>query len=288
MNEKVCLITGANAGIGKEAAVQLAGRGCRVVLGCRNEERGLRALDEVRELAGSDTVELLQVDMSSRSSIRGAVLEITGRHTRIDVVIHNAADFDISRKAPAYSEDGIETVWATNHIGPALMTGALLPALGQSPQGRILTVASQGLAMHPLLKIRMEDPEFRNARFRVDKAYYHSKLAQVMYTYGMAGRLQGGPITINCVRVTNVKIDIARYPNISAGMKRVYALKSRFSISPAEMAQAYVRLALDEEYGPISGGYFDEKCREVSSSAYSRNPETIAALMKLTEEYLEG
>lgn len=288
MNEKVCLITGANAGIGKEAAVQLAQRGCRVVLGCRNEERGRRALDEVRRSAGSDAAELLLVDMSSRASIQEAVTEITGRHTRIDVLIHNAADFDISRKASAYSDDGIETVWATNHVGPALMTDALLPALGRSPQGRILTVASQGLAMHPLLKIRMEDPEFRNTRFRVDTAYYHSKLAQVMYTYGMAGRLQGGPITINAIRVTNVKIDIARYPDISAGMKRVYALKSRFSISPAEMAEAYVRLALDEEYASISGGYFDEKCREVSSSAYSRNPETIAALMKLTEEYLEG
>ena len=96
--------------------------------------------------------------------------------------MHNAADFDIARKAPRFSEDGIERVWATNHLGPVLLTELLLPALRRSPGGRILTVASRGLSLYPRLTVDLEDPEFRKRRFSVQKAYYQSKLAQVMYS----------------------------------------------------------------------------------------------------------
>ncbi|MDZ7836004.1 MAG: hypothetical protein U5K84_12450 [Alkalibacterium sp.] len=93
-------------------------------------------------------------------------------------------------------------------------------------------VASQGLMMHPFLKVDLEDPEFRDRKYSVAKAYHQSKLAQVMYTYWLAEQLEGTGITANCIRVTNVKIDIERYPDISDTMKKMYSVKSRFSISP--------------------------------------------------------
>lgn len=135
---------------------------------------------------------------------------------RLDVLIHNAADFDISRKKPLFSADGVETIWATNHLGPVLLTKLLEPELSVSEQARVITVSSQGLMMHPGLKVNFEDPEYIQGGFQVDKAYYQSKLAQVMYTIWLAEKYQGTPKTANCVRVTNVKIDVERYPDLSA------------------------------------------------------------------------
>jgi len=158
---------------------------------------------------------MLLIDMSSRTSIKNAVNMFKLKHNVLDVLIHNAADFDISRKSPIYSEDKVETVWATNHIGPVLLTELLINEIKQSEQGRIIIVASQGLMLHPFLKVNIHDPEFREGNYSVEKAYYQSKLAQVMYTYWLAEKLKDTKITVNCIRVTNVKIDIKRYPNLT-------------------------------------------------------------------------
>ena len=286
MTNKVCLITGGNSGIGKAAAILLAEAGVQVVIGCRNEERGGAALEEIREKSKNDQVELLLIDMSSQESIKKAVIEFQSRHQVLDILIHNAADFDISRKAPQYSEEDIETVWATNHIGPVLLTDLLMDELKKSEQGRILTVSSQGLIMHPLMKVDVKDPEFRKRKYSVEKAYYQSKLAQVMYTYWLAEKLKDTRMTVNAIRVTNVKVDIDRYPDISRIMKQMYELKSRFSISPEEMAETYKYLALSPDVKHISGKYFNEKNETVSSSRYSQDRDNINAVMAMTVRYI--
>ncbi|MBD3284858.1 SDR family NAD(P)-dependent oxidoreductase, partial [candidate division WOR-3 bacterium] len=208
-------------------------------------------------------------------------------YNHIDVLIHNAADFDITRKKPAYSPEGIETVWATNHLGPVLLTNLLIQKLKRSKQGRVITIASKGLVVHPFLKVSLDDPEFKNRRFSVQKAYYQSKIAQVMYTYWLAEKLKETPITVNCIRVTNVKIDLSRYPNLSKTQKLAYSMKSKSSMTPEEMARTYTYLATSPEVKSVTGKYFDEMNKEVSSSAYSRDKENIAAVMDMTMGYLE-
>ena len=283
---KTCLITGGNSGIGKQAAIQLAQNGCTVVVGSRNQERGAKAVNDIIKESGSYTVELLLIDLSSQSSILAAAKKLKEKHETLDVLIHNAADFDISRKTPLQSADGIESIWATNHLGPVLLTSSLMDLLSKSEQARIITIASQGLVIHPKMQVDLIDPEFKNRKFSVPKAYYQSKLAQVMYTYWLAEELKGTAITANCIRVTNVKIDINRYPNISGFMKFMYSFKSRFSISAEEMAKTYTYLALDASLQSTTGKYFNEKNNEVPSSRYSKKSENIAHVMRLTESYL--
>jgi len=283
--KKICLITGANAGIGKAAAIQIAQKGYRVIAGCRNKERGETALAEIKQQSKSDDVELMIIDMASQKSIRAAVDALT--YSRLDVLIHNAADFDISRKNPVYSSDKIETVWATNHLGPVLLTDILIDRLKKSEQGRVITIASKGLVVHPFLKVSIDDPEFKNRRFSVQKAYYQSKIAQVMYTYWLAEKLKDTGITVNCIRVTNVKLDLSRYPNLSEAQKKVYSVKSKSSITPEEMARTYTYLATSPEMNTVTGKYFDEKNKTVSSSAYSRDDKKIAAVMDMTKKYLK-
>ena len=286
MRNKTCFITGANSGIGKQAAIQIAQSGFHVIIGARNRKRGEKALLEIKEKSESTNIELLEIDMSSRQSIIDASNELNQRLEYLDVLIHNAADFDIARKQPEKSVDGIETIWATNHIGPIFLTNSVMGLIEKSSQGRIITIASQGLVMHPKLTIDLNDPEFKDRKFSVPNAYYQSKLAQVMYTYWLAEQLKGKAITANCIRVTNVKIDTSRYPNISGFMKFLYSIKSRFSISPEDMAKTYTYLASSPDLDRTTGKYFNEKNKTVDSSPYSMNKEEIEALMKLSLTYI--
>ena len=308
MTEKICVITGATSGIGKAAAAQIAAtkvaasleatsleaaslvanENYHVIIACRNRERGEFALEEIRKQSKSDSVELMIVDMSLFSSIETFAKRFLAKYKKLDVLIHNAAAFDVSKKVPTYTEEGFETIWATNHLGPVFMTEVLLEPLKASEQGRIITISSKGLVAYPFLKIDLEDPEFRRRQFSVQKTYYQSKLAQVMYTYWLAEELAHTPVTANSIRVTNVKIDIeTRYPNASRLSKSMYALKSRFSISPEQMAQTYTYLATSPEVRDVSGKYFDDPTHIVKSSGYSRDKENIAAVMALTQRYIQ-
>ncbi len=287
MIKKTCLITGGNSGIGKQAAIQLAQTGFHVIIGIRNLKRGEVALEEIKEKSDKNDIELLQIDMSSRKSIINASRELKNRIEKLDVLIHNAADFDIARKQAEKSADGIETIWATNHIGPVLLTDSVMNLIKNSEQGRIITIASQGLVMHPKLKVDLQDPEFKNRKFSVPNAYYQSKLAQVMYTHWLSEQLKNTDITANCIRVTNVKIDTSRYPDISGFMKFLYSIKSRFSISPEDMAKTYTYLAASSEVIKTTGKYFNEKNKTVNPSPYTMQKENIDAVMELTMKYVE-
>lgn len=285
--KKTCLITGGNSGIGKQAAIQLAEKGFHVIIGVRNVNRGEIALAEIKEKSEQSNVDLLQIDMSSKKSIVEASLQLKNKIDKLDVLVLNAADFDITRKLPEKSVDGIETIWATNHIGPVLLTDSLMDLIKKSDQGRIITIASKGLVMHPRLTVDLQDPEFKNRKFSVPIAYYQSKLAQVMYTYWLSEQLRDTNISVNCIRVTNVKIDTDRYPNISGFMKFLYSIKSKFSISPEEMAKTYTHLASSPDLNSTTGKYFNEKNKIVKSSAYSMKKENMDDLMDLTLEYLK-
>jgi NAD(P)-dependent dehydrogenase (short-subunit alcohol dehydrogenase family) len=288
MNKPIVLITGGNSGIGKAASKMLASRGAEVIIACRNPERGKEAVLDIKKASKNNDVKLLVMDLSLKGSILAASEEFRKGHTQLNCIIHNAADFDIGRKTCDDTEDGIERIWATNHLGPVPLTKQLTNEIKQSGQGRVITISSKGLMAHPFLKVKIDDPEFRKGGFSVEKAYYQSKLAQEMYTYWLAQKYRNSSITANCIRVTNVKIDISRFPNISNFAKQMYAMKSKFSITPEQMAKVYVWLALSTEALKYSGELFDEKCRTISSGKYSKMPNNIQNVMQLTEKYIPG
>lgn len=287
MDKKICLITGANAGIGKAAAIQIAQKGLHVVMVCRDQRRGLQALEEVKQKSGSDSVELLVADMSLQSSVKQMAEMFQSKYDRLDVLISNAAAFDMSQKKPIITQEGIESVWATNQVGPVLMIKLLMEPLKKSPQGRILTVASQGLMLHPFLKVDLIDPEYKTRKFDMASAYYQSKLAQVMYTYWLSNQLKDTNITVNCVRVTNVAIDINRYPNLSKLHRFAYSIKSKKAITPEEMAKTYTYLATSSDVEKVTGKYFDQYRKQVQSSKYSYDENNIEKVMKLTMSYIK-
>jgi len=281
LTDKVIIITGANSGIGKAAATQLARAGATVVMACRSPKRGAPALDEVRAASGSERVEMLGVDMASQASIRRFVEEFKGRHARLDVLIHNAANFDHQQKKPVITKDGVETVFATNHLGPFLMTHLLLDLLKTSSPSRVITVASKGLMTYPFLGIEFDNLNGER-KFSMQHAYYHSKQAQVMFTFYLAERLQGTGVTVNCVRVGNVAIPDERLTHLPEWQRKMYHAKRKFALTPKKMAETYTWLSLDPALETVTGGYWDAPNRPVKANRKAYDKDTWKKLWEVS------
>ncbi|NTU74781.1 MAG: SDR family oxidoreductase [Anaerolineaceae bacterium] len=287
LENKIMIVTGANSGIGKAAAISLAKLGATVIMACRSVERGTQALADVRAAANSERVELMQVDMSSQASIRKFVKDFKAKYSRLDVLIQNAANFDHRLKEPILTEDGVETIFATNHVGVFLLTNLLLDIMKASAPSRIITVASKGLMAYPFIDIEFDNLNGER-KFNTQDAYYHSKQAQVMFTYDLAEKLKGSGVTVNCVRVTNVAIPDDRLGHLPGWLRKLYSLKRRMSITPEQQAETYVFLAADPAVNDVSGGYWDENNHQVRSNAKSYNRETWEKLWQATEKLIRN
>jgi NAD(P)-dependent dehydrogenase (short-subunit alcohol dehydrogenase family) len=279
---KVIILTGANSGIGKAASIQLAKLGATVVMACRSRDRGARAIDEVRNAAHSTKVELMQVDMSSQDSILEFVDAFCQRYEYLNVLIHNAANFDHTQTQPVFTAEGLETIFATNHLGPFLMTRLLLDMLKADAPSRVITVASKGLISYPFLDIEF-DNLYGERKFSVQHAYYHSKQAQVMFTFDLAERLRGTGISVHCVRVGNVAIAEERLAHLPRWMLRMYELKRKFSMMPEKMAETYIWLAADPVGEQQTGKYWDAPGIEVKANKNAYNKETQKRLWAVSE-----
>jgi NAD(P)-dependent dehydrogenase (short-subunit alcohol dehydrogenase family) len=279
---KTIIVTGANSGIGKAASIQLAELGAHVVMMCRNKERGEQALQDVRSASKSDKVDLILVDMSSQASVRNAVNEFLGVHSRLDVIIHNAANFDHRQTKPVMTEDGLENVFATNHVNIVLMTQLLLETLKQSAPSRIITVASKGLMTYPFLDIEFDNLKGEK-KFSMQHAYYHAKQAQVMFTFDLAERLKGMGVTVNCVRVGNVAVPDTRLDHLPKWLLKIYHAKRKLALTPEKMAETYVWLAADPALQNVTGGYWDAPNVLAKANKNAYNKETWKKLWDVTQ-----
>ena len=182
-------------------------------------------------------------------------------------------------KKPVLTEEGIEVIFATNHVGPFLLTTLLLDTMKRSAPSRIITIASKGLIVYPRLTIEFDNLNGEK-KFSYQHAYYHSKLAQIIFTYELARRLKGTGVTVNCIRVTNVKIDLER---VTGRFRSIYRIKRFFGITPEEMAKTYVYLSISSEVEGVTGKYFDEHGKEVKSSKRSYDQDVWKKLWDVTE-----
>ena len=277
---KKVIITGSNSGIGYQVAKQLAEKGWSVILFCRREEAAEQACEEIRQQTGNPHVDYILVDLSDMKSVREAAEQYIQKEDVLDVLINNAADFDLSVKKPILTKDGLEKQFATNVAAPFLLSILLKGLLEKSESGRIINISSQGLMLYPFMKLDFENLAGQK-HYSPAKTYYQNKLALLMLSLYMLKWWKG--IKIQAIRVTNVKVDMNRYNHLNTFMKNLYKIKSKFSISPEEMAKVYTALSTEDGY---EGFLSDEKCREVKANAPAYEEEEQEKLYFLLEQLI--
>src|SRR5947209_14450877 len=192
MQGKICMVTGANSGIGKATALALAQMGATVVIVCRDRARGEQARSEIITKSKNNAVDLVQADLSSQQSIRQLVEHFQHHYTHLHVLINNAgASFPGRRE----SVDGVEMTLAVNYLAPFLLTNLLLDVLKASAPARIVNVSS---GSHEAGYIQLENLQSKNP-YGSMKVYGQAKLAVVLFTYELARRLEGTGVTVNCL-----------------------------------------------------------------------------------------
>lgn len=277
MKGKVCVVTGATSGIGEVAAIELARRGARVLIVGRSADRCAATLERVREAAGGDPsmAESIVADLSSQAEVRRVADEIGKRCDRLDVLLNNAGGMFLSR---AESVDGIEMTLALNHLSYFLLTDRLLPLLKAGATSRIVNVASDA---HRGGRIDFDDIQLRR-NYSGWRAYQQSKLANILFTYELARRLEGTGITANALHPGFVRTRF--FQDFTGWVGFVIKLGARLvAIGPEAGARTSIYLATSPEVEGVTGRYF-VKCRPVTSSPRSRDRDTAERLWRLSEE----
>ena len=255
MTGRVVMVTGANAGMGKEIVLALAAMGAHVVMVCRDRARGEAARAQAQQAMRGADIGLLISDLSSQQSIRDLVRDFNAGHDRLHVLVNNAG---VTQRTRVQTVDGLESVFATNHLGPFLLTNLLLPVLTASAPARIVTVAS---GAHAMGKIDFDDLQSAKSYNEI-RAYNQSKLANLLFTYELARRIAGTGVTANAADPGFVKTNLrVPFP---------YSIFSFMRGSAGDGAKPAVFLATSPDVAGVSGRYFNQK-GEVSSSKLSHD-----------------
>ena len=273
MSDRICVITGANAGIGFATAQGLATAGLRLVLACRSNTRGEAAAAMIRHESGNQNVSVMVCDLSSQDSIRRFADNFHDGFGRLDILINNAAMYAPKREL---SVDGLELQFATNYLGPFLLTRLLLGKLRAAAPSRIINVST---ANHSAVSLNLDDLQ-SESDYEPRVVHMRSKLALMLFTFELARRLQGTSVTANCLHpgviATNLLGDVRQVPPDQR-------FTSAMGGDPLEVgARTPIWLATSAQVAGVSGCYFDA-CRVVASSPESRDEGKCRKLWVISE-----
>jgi NAD(P)-dependent dehydrogenase (short-subunit alcohol dehydrogenase family) len=273
MKTKICLITGANAGIGKASAIAIAKKGYQIVMFCRNAEKAKKAQAEIAEFS-SHPVDLFICDLASQKSIRDAAEAFKKKYKKLDVLLNNAG-FIASSKTK--TENGTESTFAVNHLGPFLLTNLLLPLLKETKGARVVNVSSEG---HRYAKFEPDNLELERGYSNM-KAYCLSKLCNIMFTHELAKITEQDDITTFSLHPGVVASNFSN--NTSGLMGFAFSLIKPFMITNAKGAETSVYLATDPGVEKFNGKYFTKKTIKVPTK-YAYDDLLTKQLWKISEK----
>jgi len=241
---KTIIVTGSNSGIGKEAALNLAKSGHRVLMLSRDSEKSEQALEEIRSQSNNNQVFLIKADLSSSQSIFSAVEQIKGDYKTVDVLINNAGVYKVKREE---NEDGIEMTFAVNFLAAYLLSELLLERLKTSGSGRIINIVSE---LYKSGSLDFSDLMLENG-YKAGDAYANSKLAAVLYTEKLAKQTKDEGITVNALHPGVLATNSFRdYPGLFVKLLNI------FLEDPKKGGERIAYLATSEEVATTSGKYF--------------------------------
>ncbi len=272
------MVTGANSGVGKATAIALAAAGARTVITARNEARGRAAREDIRRTTGSDQVDLVVFDLADLASVRAGAAELLDRTERIDVLVNNAGLVLSDRQVTV---DGFEATFATNHLGPFLLTRLLTDRLVESAPARVVNVASTA---HRGARTGLDFDDLQSTgHYRGMQAYSRSKLANILFTTELARRLDGTGVTANSVHPGTVASGFARDDDASGFLAFGVKVIKPFILTPAKGARTSVYVATSPDLAGVTGQYF-VKCRVRTPSPAARDEAAAILLWSVSEE----
>ncbi|XP_066550909.1 retinol dehydrogenase 12 isoform X1 [Amia ocellicauda] len=275
LDGRTVVITGANTGIGKETARDLASRGARVVIACRDVARGEATAAEIRSETGNQQVVVKDLDLANTRSIKSFVEGFLKDEKQLHILINNAG---VMMCPYSKTADGFEMQFGVNHLGHFLLTHLLMERLKQSAPSRIIIVSSLA---HNMGRIKFDDLQSERS-YDSGLAYCQSKLANVMFTRELAKRLQGSGVTVNSVHPGSVRSELVRH---STMMALVFRLFSFFIKTPREGAQTSVYCAVAEELESVTGKHFSD-CSPAFVAPQGRNEEVAKRLWDVSCDLL--
>jgi retinol dehydrogenase 12 len=266
LSGRIAVVTGANTGMGKETARALGKMGATVVLACRSPERAEAARAELA--AQGIKVEVAALDLSSLESTQAFASKLAASHPKLDILVNNAAMWTMDRQT---SRDGLELQWATNVVGPHLLTRLLLPLLEASGAGRIVTVASTAAA-----GLDLEDVEHSKRKYSGATAYSATKQANRMLTWAWARRLAGKKVVVNALSPGLVNTELNR--NASGIFAVLFSMTKFFAKTAAQGADTTIWLAASEEAAGSTGKFFDNRKELACKFRNDANEERLWAI----------
>lgn len=274
MDGKVVLITGATSGIGKVTAKTMAGMGAEVVILGRDEGKGQQLLAEISNATARRDAEFILCDMASLANVGKAASEFRSRYDRLDVLLDNAGGINGQRKV---TTEGFEYTFGVNHLAHFVLTNLLLDELKASAPSRVVVTSSSAHAMghmdfHDLMAER---------KYGAMKVYSQSKLANTLFTFELARRLQGTEVMANCFHPGAIRSNFVRGMGGAASV--MAPVVGIFMHSPEEGAETQIYLASSPEAEGITGRYFVKK-REKRPSDESLDVDIAKRLWEVSEE----
>ncbi|XP_017536496.2 retinol dehydrogenase 11 isoform X1 [Manis javanica] len=261
---KVAVVTGANTGIGKETAKDLAQRGARVYIACRDVQKGELVAREIQNMTGNEQVLVRKLDLADTKSIRAFAEGFLAEEKHLHLLINNAG---VMMCPYSKTANGFEMQMGVNHLGHFLLTHLLLEKLKESAPSRIVNVSSFAHHLGRINFHNLQGERFYNAGL----AYCHSKLANILFTQELARRLKGTGVTTYSLHPGTVKSELVRHSSL---MKCIWWLFSYFLKTPEQGAQTSLYCALTEGLETLSGNHFSD-CHVAWVSAKGRN-KTVA------------
>jgi NAD(P)-dependent dehydrogenase (short-subunit alcohol dehydrogenase family) len=277
-SSKLALVTGANAGLGRITALELARQGYEVVLLCRNRAKGEAAVADIQRKTRNERLHLIQCDLSSQADIRRAAAQIRARFPVLDVLVNNAGGLN-----GAYVEtvDGLETTLAVNHLSVFLLTNLLLDSLKAAPAGRIVVLSSQAQAMG---KIPWDNLNLKND-YSAWGAYCNSKLMNLLFAFALARRLKGTAVTVNAVHPGAVRTNFGRTDGGFAGT--LFRLFSWTMRSPEKGAETSIWLATSPDVAGVTGRYFSDR-KPITAQSLASDEAAQERLWQVSNELTES
>ncbi|XP_006872503.1 PREDICTED: retinol dehydrogenase 13-like [Chrysochloris asiatica] len=272
---KTAVVTGANSGIGKVVSQELACRGARVILACRNQEHGQQALAEIQAASNNNHLLLGEVDLSSLASIRSFAQWLLQEVPEIHLLVNNAGICGIPQKT--LTPEGLDVTFATNYVGPFLLTNLLQGALRRAGSARVVNVNS---FRHAYGYIDEEHLTGGGGPLVFNQNYDCSKLLLTSFTGELARRLQGTGVTVNSVEIGIVYTNIMK--QLSWKYRFLFWLTSFFIKDPKCGAIPVLYLSLAQELDGISGKYFSSSCMVTPPSKPALDPHVAQSLWKAT------